>query len=390
MKHGREKSLLRRHPWIFSGAVERAEGKPQPGETVDVFDSKGNFVARAAYSPESQLQARVWTFSADQQIDRDFFATRIKSAIDYRKFLKYDDPEGACRLIAAESDGLPGVTVDRYGKYLVAQFSSAGADFHKKMIADVLLELTGCLGVYERSDVSSRSKEGLAECKGNLVGELPPENLVISENGMKFKVDIYNGHKTGFYLDQKVNRHIVCELASGRKLLNCFSYTGTFSVAAALGGAEKVVNVDSSRAALDIAVENFSLNSVSDDKYENVEADVFCYLRKLRAEKRTFDMIVLDPPKFIDSQKALDRGCRAYKDIALLGFQLLNPGGILVNFSCSGHMDSALFQKITADALLDSGKHGVIVRTLQQAPDHPVALEFPEALYLKGLVCRIR
>ena len=278
---------------------------------------------------------------------------------------------------------------DRYGDYIVVQISSAGGEFFKKMIAEALMEATGCRGVYERSDLSARKKEGLEETVGLLAGEMPPESLFIIENGLRFKVDVYHGHKTGFYLDQKENRRVVRELSAGRRVLNCFSYTGTFGVCALKGGAAHVTNVDSSRPALETAEENYKLNSLPDSACDNIDGDVFEYLRHCRESGESFDMIILDPPKFIDSKNALMRGCRAYKDIALLAFRLLKSGGILVNFSCSGLMERALFQKITADAALDAGREALIVRELTQAPDHPVPLSFPEGLYLKGFVNRV-
>ena len=382
LKKGREKSLLRRHPWIFSGAVDRVEGQPRRGETIRVNSHDGKFLACGAYSPDSQLRARVWSFEPSETVGRDFFLNRIRRALDYAG-------DGACRLLAAEADGLPGVIADRYGDYIVIQISSAGGEFFKKMIAEALMEATGCRGVYERSDLSARRKEGLEETVGLLAGEMPPESLFIIENGLRFKVDVYHGHKTGFYLDQKENRRVVRELSAGRRVLNCFSYTGTFGVCALKGGAAHVTNVDSSRPALETAEENYKLNSLPDSACDNIDGDVFEYLRHCRESGESFDMIILDPPKFIDSKNALMRGCRAYKDIALLAFRLLKSGGILVNFSCSGLMERALFQKITADAALDAGREALIVRELTQAPDHPVPLSFPEGLYLKGFVNRV-
>ena len=389
LKKGREKSLLRRHPWIFSGAVDRVEGQPRRGETIRVNSHDGKFLACGAYSPDSQLRARVWSFEPSETVGRDFFLNRIRRALDYREFLGYNAGDGACRLLAAEADGLPGVIADRYGDYIVVQISSAGGEFFKKMIAEALMEATGCRGVYERSDLSARRKEGLEETVGLLAGEMPQESLFIIENGFRFNVDVYHGHKTGFYLDQKENRRVVRELSAGRRVLNCFSYTGTFGVCAMKGGAAHVTNVDSSRPALETAEENYKLNGLPDFACDNIEGDVFEYLRHCRESGESFDMIILDPPKFIDSKNALMRGCRAYKDIALLAFRLLKSGGILVNFSCSGLMERALFQKITADAALDAGREALIVRELTQAPDHPVPLSFPEGLYLKGFVSRV-
>ncbi|WP_288559886.1 class I SAM-dependent methyltransferase [uncultured Victivallis sp.] len=386
---GREKSLLRRHVWIFSGAVADYPGEAAPGETVEVFDSKNNFLARAAYSPDSQLIARVWTFDRDEQIDEAFFARRIKAAVEYRHFLKLDDPKGGCRLINSEADGLPGLVVDRYAGVLVIQITSAGIEFHRDTIVKLLAEITGAASIYERSDVSVRAKEGLAERSGLLYGAQPPNPVIIEENGARFAVDVRHGQKSGFYFDQRCARAAVAAYADGRTVLNAFSYTGAFAVSALLAGAGHVINIDSSAPALKQAAHNLEMNKIKPERYENRTADVFTELRRLVEEGRKFDLVILDPPKFIESQKALVRGCRAYQDIARLGYRLLNPGGLLFNFSCSGLMTPELFQKITADAALDAGVRARLVRHLEQALDHPVSLAVPEGFYLKGLVTRI-
>ena len=386
---GREKSLLRRHVWIFSGAVADYPGEAAPGETVEVFDAKNNFLARAAYSPDSQLIARVWTFDRDEQIDEAFFARRIKAAVEYRHFLKLDDPKGGCRLINSEADGLPGLVVDRYAGVLVIQITSAGIEFHRDTIVKLLAEITGAASIYERSDVSVRAKEGLAERSGLLYGAQPLNPVIIEENGARFAVDVRHGQKSGFYFDQRCARAAVAAYADGRTVLNAFSYTGAFAVSALLAGAGHVINIDSSAPALKQAAHNLEMNKIKPERYENRTADVFTELRRLVEEGRKFDLVILDPPKFIESQKALVRGCRAYQDIARLGYRLLNPGGLLFNFSCSGLMTPELFQKITADAALDAGVRARLVRHLEQAPDHPVSLAVPEGFYMKGLVTRI-
>lgn len=386
---GREKSLLRRHVWIFSGAVADYPGEAAPGETVEVFDAKNNFLARAAYSPDSQLVARVWTFDRDEQVDETFFARRIKAAVEYRHFLKLDDPKGGCRLINSEADGLPGLVVDRYAGVLVIQITSAGIEFHRDTIVKLLAEITGAASIYERSDVSVRAKEGLAERSGLLYGAQPPNPVIIEEDGARFAVDVRHGQKSGFYFDQRCARAAVAAYAQGRTVLNAFSYTGAFAVSALLAGAGHVINIDSSAPALKQAAHNLEMNKIKPERYENRTADVFAELRKFVEEGRKFDLVILDPPKFIESQKALVRGCRAYQDIARLGYRLLNPGGLLFNFSCSGLMTPELFQKITADAALDAGVRARLVRHLEQAPDHPVSLAVPEGFYLKGLVTRV-
>lgn len=386
---GREKSLLRRHVWIFSGAIAEVEGEAAPGDTVAVVDSKRRFLARAAWSPASQLSARVWTFDPKEEIDDAFFRRRIAAAVEYRKFLKLDAPEGGCRLVHSEGDALPGLVVDRYGEFLVVQFLSAGVERFRAEIVAALQEITGAKGIYERSDSSVRAKEGLAERKGLLAGVEPPNPVVIVENGAKYAVDVRHGQKSGFYFDQRDSRAAVAALSAGKRVLNAFSYTGGFGVAALLAGAERVVNIDSSAPALKLARHNMEMNRIAPERYETVEADVFTELRRLTEAGEKFDLVILDPPKFIESRAALVKGCRAYQNIARLGFGLLVPGGVLVNFSCSGLMTSELFQKITADAAIDAGVAGKFIRRLEQSPDHPTSTAVPEGFYLKGLATRI-
>ena len=390
LEKGREKSLQRRHPWVFSGAIKQVEGKPARGETVDILSTGNDWLARGSYSPDSQITVRVWTFDKDENIDRDFFRRKIVKALEFRQKLSGIGTDfTAYRIIAAEADGLPGLIVDRYADFLVVQFLASGVELHKPLIVELLAELTACKGIYERSDVAVRLKEGLTETAGLLYGEEPPEKIEIREHAQKFHVDVRQGHKTGFYLDQRDNRDYLYKHAAGKTVLNCFSYTGGFGVAAALGGAAMVTNADTSAPMLALGSENMQLNGIVDKCYENIEADVFCLLRKFRAEGRKFDIIVLDPPKFADAKNHMDKACRGYKDIAILGFQLLNPGGQLYTFSCSGLMVPELFLKITADAALDAGTDAHIIKRFSQAPDHAVSLHFPESQYLKGLLVNI-
>jgi 23S rRNA (cytosine1962-C5)-methyltransferase len=387
LKPGREKSVLRRHPWIFSGAVERLdEPSVASGSTIDLLAFNGQFLARAAYSPISQIRARVWTF-ADEPIDADFFRKRIRWAIVKRQMLNVTRDTNAYRLIHAESDGIPGLIVDCYDDVLVLQSLTAGSEFWKETFADILVEETGLKNIYERSDADVRELEGLSPCTGSLRGEIYDLRLTIYEHGLKFLVDIQRGHKTGFYLDQRDNRHRVGELAQGRDVLNCFCYTGGFTVHALAGGAKSVVSVDSSADALAMGQENVLLNHQLAEGAEWVDADVFHYLRKLRDQNRSFDMIILDPPKFAPTAAQAEKAARGYKDINLLAFKLLRVGGILVTFSCSGGVDADLFQKIVASAALDAGVEAAIIEHLTQGVDHPVSLHFPESMYLKGLVC---
>jgi len=386
LKPGREKSLLRRHPWLFSGAVHHVDGTPASGETVNLLSFKDDFLARAAYSPTSQIRARVWTFD-QEPVDSDFFRKRIQTALAERSIMRLQHSTNAYRLIHAESDGLPGLIVDRYADVLVLQSLTAGSEFWKETIADLLLAETGLDTIYERSDADVRELEGLETKVGLLRGSISHTSLTIIENDLKFNVNLESGHKTGFYLDQRGNRLRVRELADGRDVLDCFCYTGGFTVNALVGGARSVLAVDASAEALSLGRENVRLNSGQADSVEWCEGDVFQMLRKLRDEARSFDMIILDPPKFAPTLAQAKKASRGYKDINLLAFKLLRPGGILVTFSCSGGIDASLFQKIVASAALDAGVDAQILEHLSQGPDHPVALNFPEGAYLKGLVC---
>ena len=386
LKPRREKSLLRRHPWVFSGAVQRLEEEPGSGGTVDVLSSNGKFLARAAYSPTSQIRARVWTFE-DEPVDAGFFRRRIRSAVDMRQTLNVERRSNAYRLIYAESDGIPGLIVDRYGDILVLQSLTAGSEFWKEVLADLLLEETGLSTIYERSDADVRELEGLEPKVGFLRGSVTGLQVSILEHGLSFLVNLQHGHKTGFYLDQRANRLRLRELTKDKDVLDGFCYTGGFTVNALAGGASSVLSVDSSAEALALAKENVALNQLSMEKTTFVEGDVFQLLRKFRDENRSFDRIILDPPKFAPTAAQAERAARGYKDINLLAFKLLRPGGILVTFSCSGGIDAGLFQKIIAGAALDAGVEAQIVEHLSQATDHPIALHFPEAAYLKGLVC---
>ena len=385
LKQGRERSVIRKHPWIFTGAIQKVTGSPERGETVDLLTAGGQFLGRGAWSPQSQMSVRMWSF-ADEVIDAEFFSKKILEALSLRKPPVISSATTGVRLIHSESDGLPGVTVDRYGDWLVCQFSTAGAAYWKKTIATTLQTIIPCKGIFERSDLSVLKKEGLGESVGMLWGEEPPEVVEIFEDGRKYGVNIRGGHKTGFYLDQRDNRSLVGTCSKDREVLDCFSYTGGFGVAALTGGARKVTMLDSSGPALAQAELNIGLNGIPAENYSLLEADVFQALRKFRVENQRFDLIILDPPKFVESRNQIDKGARAYKDINMIAMQLLNPGGLLFTFSCSGHMEDLLFQKIVADAALDAEREMKILRWLSQAPDHPLITGFPEGKYLKGLM----
>jgi 23S rRNA (cytosine1962-C5)-methyltransferase len=388
LKPGRERSLLRRHPWIFSSAIGQMNGEPSSGETVDILSATGDFLARAAFSPHSRIMARVWTFE-DQEVGEELFRKRIRAAIQARDLWDLSSETDSFRLIHAESDGLPGLIVDQYKDVLVLQCLTAGSERWKQVFADILLAETGLTTVYERSDVDVRALEGLEQTAGLLRGTKLDSPFMIEENSLTFQVDLQAGQKTGFYLDQRENRKCVRGLAKDREILDCFCYSGGFTVNALAGGAKSILAVDSSADALALGRENLSLSALESNAVEWVEGDVFRFLRGLRDAGRSFDMIILDPPKFAPTTAQVDRASRGYKDINRLAFLLLRQGGLLVTFSCSGGVDPGLFQKIVASAALDAGVEAQIVRVLSQGQDHPVSLHFPEGAYLKGLVCLV-
>lgn len=388
LKKGRDRSVLRQHPWIFSGAVERLHGNPKPGDTIDVFSADGRFLGRGAFSPLSQIRVRLWTFH-EESIDNSFFEHRIRAALDRRLTLFGSVLPDAYRLISSEVDGLPGLVVDRYQNFLVCQFTSIGVELWKSTIVDLLISLTGIQNIYERSDVDVRKWEGLGPKTGVLAGDAPPPLIEIDEDGIKILVDIQNGHKTGFYLDQRENRKLVRQHSAGAEVLNCFAYTGGFGLAALQGGASHVTNVEDVGGLIELIDKNVQLNAFDPQRCTNVKADVFQLLRRYVNDNRTFDVIVLDPPKFVDSQARLVTAARGYKDINMLAFKLLRPGGLLFTFSCSGLVKMELFQKIVADAAIDSGRDAQIIHMMKQHVDHPILLCMPESYYLKGLMLRL-
>ncbi|MDI6773812.1 MAG: class I SAM-dependent methyltransferase [Verrucomicrobiota bacterium] len=390
LKSGRDESLLRRHPWVFSGALRREDmDVGAAGETVDIAASDGRRLARGACSPASQIRVRTWTFALDEEIGPAFFADRLKRAIATRAAMNLIAPQFACRLVNAESDGLPGLIVDHYAGFLVCQFLFAGVERCKNEIVEQLQAAFPAAGIFERSETEARSREGLQPATGVLAGREPPALIEIREGDVRILADIRKGHKTGFYLDQRVNRAMLPEFCAGADVLNAFAYTGGFGLWALKGGAKSVVNVDTSAEALSLAQRNADLNGFPAAAAENVAHDAFQVLRRFREAKRQFDVVVLDPPKFAASAAQVMWASRGYKDINMLAFQLLKPGGFLFTFSCSGRIPPPLFQKIVADAALDAKRPASILRFLGQSPDHPVLLSFPEGHYLKGLICRV-
>ncbi|WP_323119533.1 class I SAM-dependent rRNA methyltransferase [Burkholderia alba] len=405
LKPSKDKSLLRRHPWVYANAIDRVDGKPASGATVIVRAHDGRFLARGAYSPQSQIRVRAWSFDEAEPIDHAFFKRRVQRAFAHRQAMVSDT--GAVRLVFGEADGLPGLIVDYYladgapseggdaagggaqRGQLVCQFMAAGVEMWKTAIVDALVGATGCPNVYERSDVSIREKEGLEQITGVLAGDPPPATLIAAEHGVRYHVDVPNGHKTGFYVDQRDNRALVTQYARDRDVLNCFCYTGGFSLAALKGGAKRVVSIDSSGDALALARQNVDANGFDPARAEWLDADAFKTLRRLVDDGERFDLIVLDPPKFAPSREHVDRAARAYKDINLSGFKLLRPGGLLFTYSCSGAIDMDLFQKIVAGAAADARVDARILKRLGAGVDHPLLTAFPEGEYLKGLLLQI-
>ena len=384
LKDGKERSLLRRHPWIFEGAI--AKGAADPGETVRVESHDGRFLAWAAFSPSSRIRARVWSFNESERIDASFFIARIAAAVSARAL--FDIQSDGMRLVHGESDGLPGLVVDRYGDTLVAQFSSCGSERFKSVIVQALLAQTGLARLYERSDASVRALEGLPEATGWLAGS-GETGITITEHGYQLSLDVAEGHKTGFYLDQRDSRQEFAHYTSRlkfKRVLNCYCYTGGFTVAALAGGAEHVTSIDSSGPAIERAIANVALNGFDASRTTMRDADVNAALRQYIADGATFDAIVLDPPKFAPTATHAERAARAYKDINRLALMLLEPGGVLFTYSCSGGISADLFHKIVAGAGLDAGVDAFISERLGGAPDHPMTVTFPEGEYLKGLV----
>jgi len=398
VRKDREGMFEKRHPWVFSGAIRQVSEGVANGDIVDLRAESGAFLARGYWNAQSQIAVHVLTWREEEGIDEKFWRARIERAIAGRAVENARHKAGtpnASRLINAENDGIPGLIVDRYADWLVVQALTLGIDRRKVELTTYLADLLSPTGIYERSDVDVRAKEGLRHSAGVLAGQSPPDLIEIDENGQRFLVDILHGHKTGFYLDQRQNRAQLGEWLAAdvavrdKTVLNCFSYSGGFSVYALASGARRVLNLDASADALALAKQNVALNGFTANDDDFVVGDTFEVLRQFRTSAEQFDVIILDPPKFAQNQRQVAAAARGYKDINLLAFQLLKPGGMLMTFSCSGLVDADLFQKIVFGALVDSGRDAQIVARLTAADDHPVALTFPEGMYLKGLWCRV-
>lgn len=395
LKPGREKTILRQHPWIYSGAVSEIDGEPAIGETVQVKRSDRSFLAWGAYSPMSKIIARIWSWNEKESVNRAFLKKRIQTAINQRETILAHRHTNAVRLIYAESDYMPGLILDRYDDGIVMQVLSAGIEYWKEDIVDIIFDLLSINWIFERSDTKNRQLEGLKNQRklwinnsDKTTGNIP-ENLVIHENGIRYYVDVESGQKTGFFIDQRENRKIVRNFVYQRNVLDCFCYTGGFTLNSLKGGAESVTSIDESNSSLDILKKNLRLNNFSEKRVSTKKDDVFLALRKYRDEGRKFDVIILDPPKFSPTAALAQRAAKGYKDINLLAMKLLNDGGTLITFSCSGGISYEFFLKIIADAAVDANKNAKILQRMHQGQDHPVILSYPEGNYLKGLVLQI-
>lgn len=387
LKEGREKPVLHHHPWIFSGAILSQEGDPGSGSTVEVTDSQGGFLGWGAYSPASQIRARIWSWDAGQRINTEFFRHRLERSIAYRDRIGYDHQMR--RLVHAESDGIPGLVVDQYGSYLAVQLLSAGVEYWREEIVKQLADLTGIAGIYERSDVEVRKLEGLEQRTGTLSGTIPEGLLPIQEDGMNYWVDIRRGHKTGAYLDQRLNRELVGAQCRDLSVLDCFCYTGGFSMQALKHGANSITLLDNSAEALNLASKHIQANDLDHGKVEYQQGDVFEALRGYRDRGLSYDVIILDPPKFAPTASMAQRAARGYKDINLLAMKLLKPGGLLATFSCSGGISRDFFLRILSGAALDAEVNARIQSHMGQSMDHSANLSFPEGTYLKGFAIRV-
>lgn len=392
LKKNRDKPIRQRHPWLFSGGIQQIIGEPEPGDLVDILAADGRYLATGYYNPHSQIRVRVLRWADEPQVDRAFWRALLRQAIQARQQLKFGPQTTVFRLVNGEADRLPGLIVDRYNDYLVIQCLTLGIDRRKEMLVELLVELLHPTAVVERSDSDMRTKEGLPKTSGVLYGPKDIAPITVFENNHPFTVNLLEGHKTGFYIDQRENRALVGQekYAGGRDVLNVFAYTGGFAVYAAAGGAKSITNIDTSIPALELAESNV-IAAVGDRPQDSYLAgDAFQILRDYRDEGRQFDMIILDPPKFVHSQRDLNRATRGYKDINWLGFRLARPGALVATFSCSGLLSADLFQKIVFGAAVDAGRDVQILHHLWQGADHPILLSFPESAYLKGFLCRVR
>lgn len=389
LKKGKEKAVLHRHPWVFSGAIEHIKGKPANGEIIRLLDAKKEFLAYGFYNDQSRVAVRLLEWDENITVDDNWFRQKVRTAVAGREHILQDGRTDTCRLIFSESDYLPGLIVDKYADHLAVQVLTSGMQNAMPIIIDELNSLLHPASIFDKSDAASRAHEGLETNNTILAGNHPPELVMVKENGISYGINIAEGQKSGFYCDQRDNRLLLAGYAKGKKVLDCFSYTGGFTLNSLQNGAAQVTSVDSSALALDTLTENIRLNGFENSRHNAIKSDVNVQLRKFRDEGEQFDVIVLDPPKYAPSRSALDRASRAYKDLNRLGMQLLNGGGLLATFSCSGAMDMETFKQVLAWAALDAGKQVQFIYQFHQPEDHPVRASFPEGEYLKGLLCRV-
>jgi len=389
LKKGKEKAVLHRHPWVFSGAIEKVKGKPVNGEIIKLLNTQGAFLAYGFYNDQSRVAVRLLEWDESVTVDESWFRQKVQTAVAGRAHILADGSTDTCRLIFSESDYLPGLIVDKYAGHLAVQVLTSGMQNAMPVIIDELNNLLSPLSIFDKSDATSRAHEGLETTNVLLAGNQPPELVMVKENGITYGINIAEGQKSGFYCDQRDNRLLLASYAKGKKVLDCFSYTGGFTLNSLYEGASSVTSVDSSALAIETLQENIRLNKFEETQHDAIKSDVNVQLRKFRDEGDKFDIIVLDPPKYAPSRSALDRASRAYKDLNRLGMQLLNSGGLLATFSCSGAMDMETFKQVLAWAALDAGKQVQFIHQFHQPEDHPVRASFPEGEYLKGLLCRV-
>jgi 23S rRNA (cytosine1962-C5)-methyltransferase len=389
LKKGKEKAVLHKHPWVFSGAIEKVKGKPANGEIIRLLSSQDAFLAYGFYNDQSRVAVRLLEWDEQAAVDEQWFREKVQTAVAGRAHILADGSTDTCRLIFSESDYLPGLIVDKYAGHLAVQVLTSGMQNAMPVIIDELNTLLKPLSIFDKSDATSRAHEGLETTNALLAGTEPPELVMVKENGITYGINIAEGQKSGFYCDQRYNRKLVASYAKGKKVLDCFSYTGGFTLNSLQEGAASVTSVDSSALAIETLAENIRLNGFEGSVHNAIKSDVNSQLRKFREDGEKFDIIVLDPPKYAPSRSALDRASRAYKDLNRLGMQLLNSGGLLATFSCSGAMDMETFKQVLAWAALDAGKQVQFIYQFHQPEDHPVRASFPEGEYLKGLLCRV-
>ncbi|EHQ26656.1 class I SAM-dependent rRNA methyltransferase [Mucilaginibacter paludis] len=389
LKKGKEKAVLHKHPWVFSGAIEKVKGKPANGEIVRLLNIKGEFMAYGFYNDQSRVALRLLEWDEQVTIDEAWWREKVGVAVAARSSILEEGVTDTCRLIFSESDYLPGLIVDKYADHLSLQILTSGMENIKPVIIDELQKLLNPASIFDRSDASSREHEGMQPSFGILAGSPPPELVEVVENGIRYGINIAEGQKSGFYCDQRDNRRILADYANGKTVLDCFSYTGGFTLNCFQNEAKSVTSVDSSALAIETLKSNLELNDFEQPDHRAIQSDVNKQLRKFREEGETFDIVVLDPPKYAPSRSALERASRAYKDLNRLGMLILKPGGLLATFSCSGAMDMTTFKQIIAWAALDAGKQVQFIHQFCQPGDHPVSATFPEGEYLKGLLCRV-